>query len=152
MSEATWFAEFAPKHKEDCKSLNLKRAARACLQRWKGMRKANLIHHGVKKENMMAMTLCPLCEVTEDLEHTFPQIAFLTEKDSCHICPLYLVRGKVKCDSPIPGIEKKGPWRYACSTNSVKGLVAWLTLAVCYVESSDLVERITPLMVEEDEE
>jgi len=112
-------------------SSTCKKALKAAIRRWKGLRPSCLRAHDVDFDEAKGATDCALCEWANKQSR-------LTGESTCTSCPLFLVRGRYACDTAT-AYETWSPYTLAChdaDIHDVKPLRAWLALALQYYKDN----------------
>ena len=122
MSMKTWIAEFYP---IPVFEVPIADAAAHSLEKWEGLTKESLAKHKVTLEDIdktiyLGGDSCALCYHHFDGEG---------EDERCETCPLYLVRGSVKCDDELPD-EKYSPFEMGRDHGDPSLMIEWLRKAV----------------------
>ena len=130
MSIQTWKQEFYP---TEARNTLIQKALSHTIRKWKGLRPKNLRKHNLcvkrrdiklyDKENLRGFVQafkfnsdnCALC-----IHH----LVIDNNIDRCETCPLYIVRGQLKCTVQRPSMETHHPFYY-----KPKAMLAWLQLA-----------------------
>lgn len=134
MTVKTWSAEFYPVRADDPSIVTDLQAVQHSLLKWRGMSPEMLDKHGVNvtSNNNLAGTddifhidaaTCALC------------VKHMSSPDQrpCDTCPLFLVRGGMRCD--FSKHKTTSPWASWLFLDDNKPMVEWLEKAEVYVNS-----------------
>lgn len=139
MSIKTWKAEFYPITANRASKAD---AAEHSLRKWTGLLKKNLKKHNL--ENSWGMLVeegkasCfPIDTTTCALCRRFYNFDEFDEKHECGDCPLFKVRGDVRCDDPLKS-EDYSPFTHFSNTSDPKPMIHWLKKAVAYEKKKEV--------------
>lgn len=119
MSLKTWKQEFYPTEVNQVSPHN---SLNHSITKWTGLLPENLKKHGVKYVYGMlsdgidsfAITTSSTCSLCFHFAHK-----------ECELCPLYIVRGNVQCDSP-KGDERENPYHAFTYRDNPQPMLDWL--------------------------
>lgn len=132
MQHHPWLLEFYPISADECAEQSPEKALDHSLQKWTGLRKANLDRHGVKLRYYEVQTTdhqtvlsvygqtCALCR------------AYQEDDPVCKRCPLAISRGGVSCDQETQeefDNDQHSPWGAFCRLDDVEPMIAALEKA-----------------------
>jgi hypothetical protein len=111
MSDQSWIDEYYPVEAKDVSEAG---ALEHSLRKWRGLRPANLARHGLSEPPIWVdCTTCALC------------VQCSPHDNGCAKCPLYQVRGNVRCDRTRQD-EKRAPYWEWTKRSNPEPMIQWL--------------------------
>lgn len=115
MSKASWMSEFYP---VDASAVSKAQALNHSIRKWMGLLPENLKRHRLSEPPFSVdADTCALCKIH-------------WTQESCGECPLYLVRGRVRCDSEtVADAPGWSPFDAYTERGNARPMLAWLLAA-----------------------
>ena len=129
MSIATWKKKYCPRSAEYYKGRKDETILKRDIRKWKELYPSKLKRHGLRsgfarltddKGNFYSVDTetCGLCQ------------NYFYAPDFCSNCPLFIVRGEVRCDSWAIRKEAKAPFGEYLNKGNPKPMIKWLEKAL----------------------
>jgi len=133
MSLETWKKEFYPKNAKSMGKATSKAATDHSIQKWIGLRKKNLVKHGLVTTTLWGWRC--VGEIADPLGYdsstfgvdsgTCALCVRFTHKEECERCPLAKCRGGVSCDLSMPR-EVRSPYNAWRQGADPEPMIRWL--------------------------